>query len=200
MKSKKLYKFDKVLLSIFFCLLIYIPFAMGIIEEDKTASSVEKRNLTKLPLWPQSFKEIIEYPPLFNSYYSDHFGLRELFTKNYFKIVNKIGGKTSFDDVTVGQNGWLFLGNIKKGYQGYNDPIGDAINVNLFSPKELIKFAESIMTLKNWLNKQGIKYIYVIAPNKHTIYFEQLPKYIKKKNNKSASKYSVVPSPINSTL
>jgi hypothetical protein len=43
------------------------------------------------------------------------------------------------------------------------------------------------MTIKNWLSNKGIEYVYVIAPNKHTIYFEKLPKYITKLNRESAT-------------
>lgn len=187
MNERTLYKLDKAILILIFCLSIYTPFLIGIIQDDKIVSGVEKRNLAKFPLPPESLKAFSEYPEGFNTYYSDHFGYREVLTKVYFKLVNKLGGKTSVDDVTIGQDGWLFLGSIKPGYQGYNDPIGDAINVNLFTENELKDFARSIVTIKNWLSNKGIEYVYVIAPNKHTIYFENLPKYISKQNNKSST-------------
>jgi hypothetical protein len=65
--------------------------------------------------------------------------------------------------------------------------MGDVINVNLFSENELEDFATSILAIKHWLSNRGIEYIYVIAPNKHTIYFEKLPKYISKQNEKSST-------------
>ncbi|MDQ7073508.1 MAG: hypothetical protein Q9N32_08785 [Gammaproteobacteria bacterium] len=89
--------------------------------------------------------------------------------------------------MTIGQDGWLFLGSIRPGPQKHKDPMGDAMNINLFTEDQLEEFAHSIMTIKNWLNSRGIEYVYVIAPNKHTIYFEKLPKYITKKNDKSAT-------------
>lgn len=182
-----LYKLEKAILIFIFSLSIYTPFFIGIIQDDKIVSSVEKRNLAKYPLLPESLKEFSEYPESFNTYYSDHFGYREVLTKVYFYFANKLGSRTSVDDVTIGQDGWLFLGSIKPGYQGYNDPIGDAININLFTKNELKYFARSLVTVKNWLSEKGIEYVFVIAPNKHTIYFENLPKYITKQNNKSAT-------------
>jgi len=65
--------------------------------------------------------------------------------------------------------------------------MGDVRNVNLYTIAELKKFAKNITTLNNWLGKQKIKYLFVITPNKHTIYFEQLPDYINKINKKSAT-------------
>ncbi len=180
------YKLDKIILSFVFSLLIYVPFFTGIIQDDKQTSSVEKRPLTERPVLPKSFKSFSNYPEKFNSYYSDHFGYREMFTGIYYKVMNKFNAKTS-DDVTIGQDGWLFLGGIKPGYKNHGDPIGDAINVNLFTQNELRDFAKSITTINNWLHKQGIEYIYVIAPNKHSIYFENLPKYILKLNKESST-------------
>ena len=187
MNARTLYKVDKIILIFIFGLLIYMPFVVGVIQQDKKISRVEKRNLAKFPSLPESLKAFSEYPKAFNIYYSDHFGFRDVLTKLYFKIVNKLGSQSSIDDVTMGQDGWMFLGSIKPGYKKFGDPIGDAININLFTNKELEDFASSIVTIKNWLGNKGIKYVYVIAPNKHTIYFDKLPKYITKKNIKSAT-------------
>jgi len=187
MNKRALHKLDKTILALIFCFSIYTPFLAGVIQDDKIVSSVEKRNLTKFPIPPKSLKSLREYPENFNDYYSDHFGYREKFVKEYFKIINKFGVKKSVDDVTIGQEGWLFLGNIKAGYKRHNDPIGDAMNVNLFTEYQLKEFAKAIMDIKDWLGNRGINYIYVIAPNKHTIYSEYLPRHISKKNNKSST-------------
>ena len=187
MHKRKIYKADKIILILIFGLAIYIPFLTGVIQPDKISSGVEKRNLAELPAFPQSIEELKSYPGEFNLYYSDHFGLRERLTRRYFKLLNKIGGQSSLEHVTTGKDDWLFLGSIKPGYTDYGDPIGDAVNVNLFSEKELEQFATSITTINNWLRDRGIEYIYVIAPNKHTIYFEKLPDHITKQNKFSAT-------------
>lgn len=186
MNERILYKLDKIILVLIFGLAIYVPLFVGVIQEDKINSSVEKRTLNQFPAIPKSIQDVSKYPPIFNLYYSDHFGFRDFFTKVYFKLSNKIFSPSS-RDVTVGQNGWLFLGSLRPGYSRYDDPMGDAINKNLFSKKELEDFTKSILTIKNWLKEKGIEYIYVIAPNKHTIYFDNLPKYISKQNETSAT-------------
>ena len=187
MRKRKIYKTDKIILILIFGLAIYIPFLVGVIQQDMASSGVEKRNLATLPAFPQSIEELKKYPAEFNLYYSDHFGLRERLTRRYFKLFSKLGNQSSIEHVTIGKDGWLFLGSIKPGYTGYGDPIGDAINVNLFSQMELEQFASSIMAIKNWLRDRGIEYIYVIAPNKHTIYFDKLPDHITKQNKFSAT-------------
>ncbi len=187
MKRYILNKIDSIILTAVFCLLIGIPFIAGIIEQDQSVSSVEKRNLATLPPLPKSIEEITKYPKAFNSYYSDHFGYREKLTKRYFKLISKLGEQSSVDDVTIGQDGWLFLGSVKPGYSDYGDPFSDYINTSLFQEKELQRFATSIMAIKTWLKNRGIEYIYVIAPNKHTIYSDKIPEFIIKRNDHSAT-------------
>ena len=84
----------------------------------------------------------------------------------------------------IGQNGWLFLGS---GNKDYKDPIGDVRNANLYSEIELERFAKHMVKLNAFLKEKGIKYMLVIAPNKHTVYFEKLPSYFTKINNYSAT-------------
>jgi len=74
--------------------------------------------------------------------------------------------------------------NLEKGTHGL---MGDAINTNLFTRQELEAFADAKEKIGNWLHQRGIAYIYVIAPNKHTIYFDKLPEYVEKQNPRSAT-------------
>jgi hypothetical protein len=187
MDKRFAYKVDKILLLVVFGLAIYTPLIIGIFQEDELSSIIELRQLATFPTLPESKKEIKKFPEAFNVYYSDHFGLREQFIEAYYSLIYKLGTQYSVSGVTFGQDGWMFLGSIKPSVQKYDDPMGDAINKNLFSEKQLEDFARSIMAIKNWLNKRGIEYIYVIAPNKHTIYFEKMPAYFAKQNKESAT-------------
>jgi len=185
-KISILYKFNSFIISLIFCLAIFIPFYIGIFEIDKEISKIEKRKLSQIPKMPKTIAEVKIFPKLFDTYYSDHFGLRDWFTE-YYKVVKYSLGDSPSEDVTIGKNGWLFLGSIKKEYKKYRDPIGDVRNVNLYSQKALKEFAKYMTGLKSWLNDKGIEYVFVIAPNKHTIYFDELPDYISKVNEYSAT-------------
>ncbi len=186
MKKRILYKLNSFIISLIFGLAIFIPFYIGIFEIDKEISKIEKRKLSQIPKMPKTIAEVKIFPKLFDTYYSDQFGLRDWFTK-YYKLVKYNLGDSPSSDVTIGKNGWLFLGSIKKGYNKYRDPIGDVRNVNLYSQKALKEFAKYMTGLKSWLNDKDIEYIFVIAPNKHTVYFDELPDYISKVNEYSAT-------------
>ena len=178
---------DKMLLVLVFALVIYGPCFTGMIQKDMLASVVEKRHLAKRPAFPSSLTAINRYPEAFDAYYSDHFGYREVMTKTYFKLANTLGGPSSFDDVTIGKDDWLFFGSIKPDRLRKHGPYGDAMNLNLYTPAELEAFASTLLALKDWLKSKGIEYIYTIAPNKHSIYFERMPDFITKVNEESAT-------------
>lgn len=186
MKERILYKLNSIIITLIFCIAIFVPFSIGVVEKDKDISEIEKRKLSKHPGMPKKVGDIKQFPKLFNTYYSDHFGLRDWFTK-YYKLIKYNLGDSPSNDVTIGKDGWLFLGSIKKGYKKYSDPIGDARNVNIYSKKDLKVFAKHMTNLKFWLNERGIEYVFVIAPSKHTIYFDKLPDYISKVNEQSAT-------------
>ena len=187
MKKCTIYKLENLTCLVIFLMSIYLPFFGSIFQDDKVSSDVENRNLAKLPDLPKSLTSFVDYPEAFNAYYSDNFGFRDILTETYYQITDKHVSQTQFDDVTFGRNGWLFLGSIKDGYDRHDDPIGDSINKNLYTRNELKDFAESIVKINNWLKNRGIKYLYLIAPNKHTIYFENLPEYISKIGDESST-------------
>ncbi|MFA6197498.1 MAG: hypothetical protein WC656_12760 [Sulfurimonas sp.] len=187
MMKNKITKITNIAIMITFLSALFIPFSIWLLSEDKTISSIEKRTLAVLPKDISSINDFIKFPDNFNKYFSDHFGLREILTNEYFKVKNKIEADNVSSDVTMGKDGWMFLGRADKGYNKFDDPMGDVMNINLYSGEELKKFAQSIATIEQWFKKRGILYILVIAPNAHTIYFEKLPDYIKKYNNQSAT-------------
>jgi len=186
MRERILYKLNNIIVTLLFSIAIFAPLIIGIVKEDKKVSLVEKRTLSTFPKMTWNPNDIKKFPKLFDEYYSDHFGFRDWLTK-YYKIVKFRIGDSPSDDVTLGKDGWLFFGSIKKGYAKYSDPIGDFRNINLYSKNELRVLARNMVSLKAWLKDKGIEYVLVIAPNKHTIYFDKLPNYISKVNVQSST-------------
>ena len=165
--------------------MIFAPFFLGIVKEDKDVSTSEKRVLAQLPPRPKNLEDLSNYPRLFETYYSDQFGLRDWLVKTYKTLKYRLGDSPS-SDLTLGKDGWLFLGNTKEGYTKFQDPFGDVRHKNLYSDTELKKFAENISSFKSWLAAREILYIFVIPPNKHTVYFDKLPSYVTKEAPQSA--------------
>ena len=84
------------------------------------------------------------------------------------------------DRVLIGRDGWLF-------YQT-DKVINDYRGTNLFTEKELARWKQVLTERRDWLAKRGIRYVFVIAPNKHSVYPEFMPRSINKVSDESRLK------------
>lgn len=113
-----------------------------------------------------------KFPKYFSDYFNDHFGLRNWLIVSdrwiRFKVFNVSPNKA----VTVGKNEWLF----------YTPDINyiDSINAQGFSQGELEQIRDNFLKIEERFNKKGIKFYFLLAPNKQSIYPEFLPDYMKK--------------------
>lgn len=113
----------------------------------------------------------------FEKYFADHFGFRSIFIQadRYLKL-NVFGSFTN-NDVSIGKDNWLFY----TSDQNYLD----VINAVIFSESDLRGIKENLEDAKNYFEKNGIKFIVIIAPNKSSVYEQYLPSYMRKANPKS---------------
>jgi hypothetical protein len=72
------------------------------------------------------------------------------------------------DTLMLGRDGWLFLdgSNLEMDYFRAATP---------FSEDELARWRRALLQRHLWLARQGIRFVFVVAPNKSTIYPEQVP-------------------------
>lgn len=82
-----------------------------------------------------------------------------------------------FDGLIVGENNWLI-------YTG-EDSISDYQNTKLFIQNELEVIDSQLDDLCSELNSRNIKLIFVVPPNKNTIYPEYMPAEISRMNKES---------------
>jgi hypothetical protein len=76
------------------------------------------------------------------------------------------------DKVIVGKDGFLFLGN------KYNSVAHQTTGVVRPSEGAVERWSDRLKYLQQWYEKRGIKFLLVIAPNKHSIYREKLPDWM----------------------
>ena len=175
-----------LILVILFCAIIFVPLLSGLLLEDSAYSPEEKRVLATLPEIPGNLSGLAVFPEAFTQYYSDHFGFRRRFVQSYKKLKYLLGDSPS-EDVIRGQDGWLFLGSVKEGYTKYGDPVDDFRGVNKYSAEQLVEIAAYFRVLSAWLKARRVEYILLIGPNKHTIYPEKLPSFVRKVDGESAT-------------
>lgn len=87
---------------------------------------------------------------------------------------NRIKVSSNPDDVIVGKDNWLFLGN------QWANTLNQYMGLDPFSQKELESFIEVLRAKNAWLNARDIPMVFAIAPDKSTIYPEYLPAWVRK--------------------
>jgi hypothetical protein len=118
---------------------------------------------------PRTFKEATLYSDRWLNFYRDHFGFRNTLIRGVALTTFHGLGSDTDGRVLVGRDGWLFL-----------RPDGDQNfiafrGLNPFSDDELNAWQHVLEQRAAWLAARGIPCLFVIPPNKETIYPEYLP-------------------------
>ena len=158
---------DGVLTGLFL-LLLFLPVCLtGIAEEVMPGSLEEKRTLAELPRFPNGVDAIETFPRRFEAYYNDHFHFRDILIRSYNRLKLKILKKSPHRDVLIGKDGWLFYTR--------DHLLVDFISAEPFTEEALNAWQRLIEGKRDWLAFRGIPYFFVVAPNKQSIYPEQMP-------------------------
>jgi alginate O-acetyltransferase complex protein AlgJ len=76
--------------------------------------------------------------------------------------------------VVMGRDGWMYFRR-----DGTIDTVEDRLGLIKLSPQLMKVWQERIQKRSDELSARGIKYLYVIVPNKESIYPEHLPEWLK---------------------
>lgn len=177
MVKTKINKNSELVLIVVFMVIIYVPFVTTLLASKSKTSNIEKRELTSIPAFGLNKPALEKFPSEFEAYYNDHFGLRRthLLINSYLKA--KILKSSPVSKVLIGKDNWLYITRAHQieDFQGLRKP----------KPIQLEAWKVHFQNKRDWLAKQGIKYLFVIAPNKQTIYPEHMPYYITKIEDKT---------------
>ena len=160
--------------------------------ESASKPTTEKRALAKRPqLDVRSVASIRAYPQAFEAYYDDHFGYRRFLTELHQRIKRDCL-RVAAPKVIFGKDGWLFYteARILEDFMG-QDPL---------TPQRLDRWRAVLEGRQAWLAQQGIRYLFVIPPNKATIYPEYLPDHIRRNRGQSRLDQLVTYMRANSTV
>lgn len=161
-----------------FMIMLYLPLAYMLLIGDSGRATSEKRMLAGRPAWPVNADELAGFPQRFEAYFNDRFGFRNLLVYAHNLLKTKFGISAA-EDVLIGKDGWLFYADKQaRVIEGYR-------NIDPLSPHQLQTWKHDLEQKYDWLQQQGIEYLFVVAPNKHTIYPEFIPEWIRKENRAS---------------
>ncbi|MCX6558006.1 MAG: DHHW family protein [Candidatus Aminicenantes bacterium] len=166
-------------LPLLFLILISLPLLDGFFKISQAAPSNEKRKLADKPHF--SILDPFGYLKYFESYFNDNFGFRDQLVYFHNMIQVMVLRTSPLDRVVIGRDGWLFLGRETE----FRDEINYFRSVKLFSKAELMRWRTVLQRRRQWFQHRGIFYIFIVIPNKSTIYPEYLPRTIRKANQQS---------------
>jgi hypothetical protein len=167
----------KILRIIFIFLFIGIIIApLILIDKKSTISEAERRTLASIPHvslvadGKLNVKSIMKLPGYIDKYLNDRFGFRDQYITmmnnfSYYVLQNKHN-----DDVLMGKDDWLFYINKRNG-----DNLSDFLKQNLLTAKQLQTIIDKIVEIDYFCDSHGIRFLLLIAPEKHSIYPEKYP-------------------------
>ena len=136
--------------------------AVGV--DSANVSEAEMRELVTFPRWSWTVAGAAAWPARFRTFFEDRFAFRSrLLTWRTDFLWHRLGSPPS-STVIPGKNGWLFYA-IDGGIEDYarTEPATDA---------QLEVWRQMIERTDRWLAARGIRYLFVIAPDKPMIYPE----------------------------
>jgi len=165
-------RFEAALLTAMFAVLISLPLCKQMIRAEPGTETMEGRPLNPRP--ELHFKKgLRDFPINFEAYYNDHFGFRAALLRIGGYIGVQYANVSLSPDVIIGKEGWLF----KKSGLSVDSYHGGPV----LSRSDLARWKNSLESRKSWLEKRGIRFLFVVPPDKQTIY----PEFMPDKYNKS---------------
>ena len=141
-----------------------------LLDRTSVVSQKENRNLAQKPAIIADGGMNREYFSQLDAWLGDRFGLREPlvaiddFINDHFQTYHVI------HIVLKGKDGWYFF----LGEDGVSN-LADFFKTNLLDESTLSRIESNVRETADWCAEHGIKVLYLIAPNNHSIYGEFYP-------------------------
>ena len=101
------------------------------------------------------------------AWFDDHFAFRNEFVTAAAAVEGSVFGVSPIESVVRGTDGWLY----------YSDSVDDFRGVDQLSDRALFDIAHSMKLVQDHATSHGIDFAFTIAPNKNTLYGENMPYY-----------------------
>jgi len=185
-------KLPSILVAGLFLLAIWLPTLDVLFTLDPSFDLREGRRAAAAPRMPTRLDAWAKWPRRFERYYDDHLGFRGLMIRGYHLVrtaglqVSPSGhlglppdlwsvfGVVEAPRVLLGKDGWLY-------FSGANNAIlSDYRGVAPFTEDDLRAWQTALEQRSRWLADHGIAYLFVVAPDKQSIYPENMPDAVRR--------------------
>ena len=163
-------KKGKLIYCILFFVICLCPSLGMLVTKQETSS--ENRQLSEFPSPKTEEGKInVEWLSQAGDYFQEHFAFRnELVTGNAL-LHGRLLETSTADGVIQGKNGWLY----------YKDSLDDYLGQDLLSDRSLFNIAHMLSMTQQALEEKGVNFLFTIAPNKNSLYGDNMPYYDKLK-------------------
>jgi hypothetical protein len=148
-------------------LLLLAPLLSMLLRIPDATTLFENRPLAGAPAWHPW--QVADWTTHAEAWINDHFPQRGRVVL-WNSLVHERYLESASADVIVGRDGWLY-------YAG-DGTADDILGRTPFSPEGLEQWAHVLQGRQAWLAQRGIKYLFVVVPNKSTVYPEHLPRVL----------------------
>jgi hypothetical protein len=155
------------LLAILFVLAIGVPLAGTVLGVDRDQTDEENRAAATPPPRPRDLASLQAWPDAFTKYFADNFAFRADLVRWQARLRVGVLRSSPTPDVLLGRDGWLFYGT--------DGAIQDYSGDRAFTPGELRQWRDTLQHTHDWLRRRGIRFVFLLAPDKHWIYPEHMP-------------------------
>ena len=148
--------------------LCIVPFAC--MTFAPTTATTENKKLSELPsLYDDGVN--VNYLGDLGEYFGDHFAFRNAMVNADSLIQGSVFGVSNASTVVKGENGWLY----------YTDTLNDYLGKNTLSDRGIYNIASNLSIIQKYVEDKGADFVFTIAPNKNSLYGENMPYYYQKK-------------------
>ena len=162
---------NRILIGLFVALL-WLPTADTFFHFDHAHQPNEKRLLAAPPKLTPGVDGLRKYLAGLDAYFGDHFGCRKVLVSWNNKLKWKLFHDFSTRGALIGHDGWFFFA----GDQMVEHESG-ALE---FTPQQLRDWQALLERRRDWLAQHDIQFLFVIAPDKASVYSDKLPAWMPK--------------------
>ena len=155
---------SKIFIAIFFAIVLVPLVCVPLVSGDVSA---EKRELAPAPSLVVDGRPNVNVLQEAGEWFDDHFAFRGLLVDADATLKERIFMTSATENVVVGSNGWLY----------YAGTLNDWQRRYEMSEHALKNAAHNLALMQEWLEGQGKGFAFCIAPNKNSLYPQNMPFY-----------------------
>ena len=148
-------------------LALAVPLVATVAGVDRAGTSEENREPAPMPPAPRDYASLMTWADGFTRYFADGFAFRSRLVRWQARFRVQVLHSSTTPDVILGRNDWLFYAT--------DGATADYTSADPFSAEDLETWRTTLQHTQDWLEARGVTYLFVITPDKHVIYPDQMP-------------------------